>query len=279
MKEVLTGYGELFEFWFDGANGEGPNGKKQVYDWSGFIETVRTHQPNACIFSDGGPDIRWVGNESGFADPTNWSLFLRDEFYPGSPRHAELAQGHKNGTHWVPTECDVSIRPGWFYHEEEDGNVKSVDQLMEIWMRSVGRNASLLLNLPVDRRGLVHENEVEALMNFRIAREVKFGTDMALGSPVKASNVRDASLLFAVENVTDGNPQTYWATDDDVTAAIMEIELTNNSFVSCVLLEEYIPLGQRIEKFVTSVKTAGEWKVVFEGTTIGRKKGSLSSSE
>ncbi|MFH1943331.1 MAG: alpha-L-fucosidase, partial [bacterium] len=114
LTEVLTQYGDIFEVWFDGACGEGPNGKRQVYDWPGFIDVVRKHQPGAVIFSDGGPDVRWVGNENGFANPTNWSLLRRDEVYPGYPDYHELTSGHADGTHWVPAECDVSIRPSWY---------------------------------------------------------------------------------------------------------------------------------------------------------------------
>ncbi len=154
LEEVLTNYGPIFEVWFDGANGEGPNGKKQVYDWPLFISTVRRLQPNACIFSDGGPDVRWVGNEGGQASETNWSTLDKGGFYPGSPRYRELGEGHENGTDWLPAECDVSIRPGWFYHPDQDAHVKSPAEIESLYYNSVGRNSHLLLNVPPNREGI-----------------------------------------------------------------------------------------------------------------------------
>ena len=169
LRELLSNYGELFEIWFDGANGgtgwyggadeERKVDRQHYYDWPNTHPIIRELQPNAVVFSDAGPDVRWVGNEEGFAGETNWSSIRRDEFYPGSPNYKELTNGHENGTHWVPSECDVSIRPGWYYHPEQDTAVKSVDKLMAIYDGSVGRNGLLLLNLPVDTRGLVNEAE------------------------------------------------------------------------------------------------------------------------
>lgn len=192
LTEVLTNYGDVFEVWFDGANGEGPNGKRQEYDWPGFIATVREHQPDAVIFSDAGPDIRWVGNERGFAGETNWSTMKRDEFFPGIPgRNHDLNEGQADGTHWLPAECDVSIRPGWYYHAEQDDKVKTLDELLEIYYASVGRNGSFLLNLPVDRRGLVHENDVERLMELRHALDLIFADDLTNDASAFATNVRE----------------------------------------------------------------------------------------
>ena len=270
LTEVLTHYGPIFEVWFDGANGEGPNGRKQTYDWPGFIGVVRKYQPNAVIFSDAGPDIRWVGNESGFAGETNWSLLRRDEFYPGTPNTKDLPTGQENGTHWVPAECDVSIRPGWFYHAEEDSRVKSASQLMEIYYRSVGRNGSLLLNLPVDRRGLVHENDAAALMAFRSAREAAFAHDLAHGKRVAASEERGTE--FAARNAVDGRPNSYWATSDGVTDAWLEVDLGHEEMVNRALVQEAITLGQRVEAFSIEAFTSGAWKTVAEGTTIGHKR-------
>ncbi len=278
LKEVLTGYGEIFEFWFDGANGEGPNGKRQDYDWEGFIQTVREHQPKAALFSDAGPDIRWVGNENGFADETNWSLLHRDEFYPGTPRHKELTQGHSNGTHWVPAECDVSIRPGWFYHSEEDDKVKSPAQLMDIYERSVGRNGALLLNLPVDRRGLVHENDIAALLGFKAIRESIFAIDLAKDASITASNVRGGDPSYAASLMKDDDAKTFWATDDEVNQANAEVDFGESRTISRVLLQEFIPLGQRVEEFaIFAYAGAGDddenaWKKIVDGTTIGNKR-------
>src|SRR5579871_4891827 len=200
LTEVLTHYGPIFEVWFDGANGEGPNGRKQVYDWPAFIGVVRKYQPNAVIFSDAGPDIRWVGNEAGHADPTNWCLLRRDEFYPGTPRSAELTSGHADGNYWVPAECDVSIRPGWFYHANEDDRVKTVAQLEDIYYRSVGENASMLLNLPVDRRGLVHETDAERIRELHTLLQATFAHDLAKGKSATATNERGNGRRFAAHN-------------------------------------------------------------------------------
>ncbi|KKN19421.1 hypothetical protein LCGC14_0945840, partial [marine sediment metagenome] len=171
LRELLSNYGDIFEVWFDGANGGtgyygGANEERKIdnktyYEWDEATKIVRELQPEAVIFSDAGPDIRWVGNEEGYANETNWSIMRRDEIYPGWPRYKELRSGHEDGTHWLPAEADVSIRPGWYYHPAEDHQVKSLPQLLDIYYRSVGRNASLLLNLPVDNRGLVHETDVK----------------------------------------------------------------------------------------------------------------------
>lgn len=174
LKELLTNYGDIFEVWFDGANGGsgyygGANETRKIdnktyYQWDEVTRIVRELQPNAVIFGDGGPDVRWVGNEEGWANETNWNLLRKIEVYPGYPKHEQLRSGHEDGTHWVPAEADVSIRPGWYYHPSEDHQVKSLPHLLDIYYQSVGRNASLLLNLPVDTRGLIHENDVRQLM-------------------------------------------------------------------------------------------------------------------
>lgn len=272
LKEVLTNYGEMFEVWFDGANGEGPNGKKQEYDWKGFIEVVRTHQPNACIFSDGGPDVRWVGNENGYANPTNWGTLNGDKVYPGYPQYKELTSGHEDGTHWIPAECDVSIRPGWYYHADQDDKVKTLSQLKEIYFNSVGRNGNLLLNLPVDRRGLVHENDSIALMNLREYLDEAFANNLAKGKAVTASPTRGDDDNFGGKNVTDDDKKTYWTTDDLITAGSLEIDLQAEKELNTVVLQEFITLGQRIKSFAIQVQKNGKWEEVARETTIGNKR-------
>ncbi len=154
MKEVVQNYGPFFEFWWDQAIGEGPNGKKQVYDWHRFEATMRQIAPNTLVFSDIGPDIRWAGNENGTAGITNWNLLDTAGFSrgTGAPPVDTLNQGNVNGRNWIPAECDVSIRPGWFYHAKEDSMVKSPETLFGIYLKSVGRGANLILNVPPDRR-------------------------------------------------------------------------------------------------------------------------------
>lgn len=176
MTEIFSKYGPIWELWWDGANGEGPNGKKQVYDWHRFERTVRKLSPNTVVFSDIGPDIRWVGNERGIAAETNWNLLDTAGFTRGhgAPPNDTLQQGNVYGSNWIPAECDVSIRPGWFYHKEEDDKVKSPEVLFDLYLKSVGRGANFLLNVPPDQRGLIHENDSAALVGFKKLKDNTF---------------------------------------------------------------------------------------------------------
>lgn len=277
LREVLTNYGDVFEVWFDGACGEGPNGKRQTYDWNLFIKTVRECQPHAVIFSDAGPDIRWVGNEDGYAGDTNWSLLRRDEFFPGIPeRNHELNEGQIDGTHWLPSECDVSIRPGWFYHADQDDKVKSLAKLIDTYLGSVGRNGNLLLNLPVDRRGLVHENEVARLLEWRKTLDVMFKDDLTRGRGVRisATNVRDGDdARFGAARAIDEDSQTYWACDDGALRASLELSSDQPHTINMLVLQEPIAFGQRVKAFSVEAMTAeGTWKEIARGTTIGHKR-------
>src|SRR6185369_2963370 len=181
MKEIFTNYGPIWELWWDGANGEGPNGKKQLYDWDRFKKTVRQLSPNTVIFSDVGPDIRWCGNENGIAGKTNWNLLDTVGFTPGAgaPAVDILNRGNENGKNWIPAECDVSIRPGWFYHKEEDDKIKSPEELFQLYLKSVGRGANLLLNVPPDRTGRINERDSAALVGFKKLREESFKKNLA----------------------------------------------------------------------------------------------------
>ena len=282
LRELLTNYGEVFEVWFDGANGGsgyygGANetrtiDNKTYYQWNKAVAIVRQLQPNAVIFSDGGPDIRWVGNEEGWANETNWSIMRRNEIYPGWPRYVELRSGHEDGTHWLPAEVDVSIRPGWYYHASEDHQVKTLSQLLEIYYHSVGRNAALLLNLPVDNRGLLHETDVQRLMALREQLDKDFKTDLALGQKVFATDERRNDENFKARNVNDGDKNTYWATNDSVTSATITFEFDKPTEVNRILLQEYIPLGQRIKDFIVSAEINAQWQEIDGQTTIGYKR-------
>ncbi|MBL1150344.1 MAG: alpha-L-fucosidase [Armatimonadetes bacterium] len=272
LREVLTRYGEVSEVWFDGANGEGPNGKRQIYDWPAFHSVVRKYAPNAVIFSDAGPDIRWVGNESGHAAETNWCLLERDRFYPGTPMYKELTEGHEDGTHWVPAECDVSIRPGWFYRESEDPKVKTVEQLMDIYYRSVGQNGSLLLNVPPDKRGLIHEIDAQRLLDFKKARDVAFAVDLVAKAKVTATQTRGKDKRFAPANMQKEGLDTYWAVDDGVLSAAIAAEFESDTTLNRILLQEPIQLGQRIRKFRVEALVNGEWQPIVNGTTVGYKR-------
>ena len=180
LESVHDGrYGDIFEHWFDGACGEGPDGKRQEYDWELFTGTVRRLHPSAILFSDVGPDCRWVGNERGYAGETNWSTLSPEGFAPGAgaPPIDTLNSGNVHGTHWIPAEADVSIRPGWFWKESETPKLKSVDKLMDIYFGSVGRNAVLLLNVPPDTRGRIPEADSIRLMEFKARRDSIFAKE------------------------------------------------------------------------------------------------------
>lgn len=267
-RELLTNYGEVFEAWLDGAN----DGKRRmVYDFNGFWQTIRGIQPNAIMFSDAGPDIRWVGNERGIAGETNWSNRDNEGTFPGFADEPALNIGEENGTSWIPAECDVSIRPGWFYHKEEDAKVKTVSQLMEIYYGSVGRNCNLLLNIGVDRRGLVNENDINRLNEFRQARENAFKTNLAVGK-ITASNVRGKDKTFSAEKLLDNNFDTYWATNDNVKNAEITLDFGIETELNTILLQENIALGQRVKKFSVQIWKDGKFETVSENTTIGYKR-------
>lgn len=274
LNEVLSGYGEVFEQWFDGANGEGKDGKKQVYDWNLFHNTVYRNQPQAVIFSDVGPGCRWMGNEQGVAGKTNWSTLNIKGYEPGrgAPSVDILNTGVQGGEAWVPAETDVSIRPGWFYSPSTDDKVKSVDKLMDIYYTSVGRNSNLLLNVPPDRTGRIHANDSIRLMEFRKAREESFGKDLIEGAEIKASNVRDNAVQYSAANLLDDNYNTYWATDDSELNPSIEIDLKQVKTFNRLALQEYIPLGQRVASFSVKYWDNGVWKDLTDATTIGYKR-------
>ena len=282
LSELLTNYGPISEVWFDGANGgDGYYGgaretrtidRKTYYQWNETWGLVKKLQPQAVIFSDGGPDVRWVGDEEGYAGETNWSLLRRGEVYPGYDKYSELISGHADGTHWVPAECDVSIRPGWFYHPNQDTLVKSPIALYNLYFQSVGRNASLLLNVPPDRRGRIHPTDSSALMAFKELREETFRVNYARRGRASATAVRGNDPRFAAANVNDGNPETYWSTDGGMTTGSVVVELDSQTTVGCVLLQEYISLGQRVGKFSIDLWDGSAWTEGATGTTIGYKR-------
>jgi alpha-L-fucosidase len=276
LTEVLSAYGEVYEQWFDGACGEGPNGKRQEYDWPLFHKTVLEHQPRAIIFSDIGPGCRWIGNESGFAGETNWSRLDTVGFGPGplSPPLDTLNRGNVHGAAWIPGEVDVSIRPGWFYSPSTDDQVKSVAHLMDIYYKSVGRNANLLLNVPPDRRGRIHPADSARLMELRRTIDGIFAADLASGAKVTASHTRGHGKRFTAANLTDGNYDTYWTTADEVRDAIIELQLPSARTFDHLVLQEYIPLGQRVAWFSAEFydRDAGAWHELAHGTTIGHKR-------
>lgn len=210
LEHALGSYGEVFEQWFDGACGEGPNGKKQVYDWPKFYSTVYKMQPDAIIFSNVGPGCRWVGNEYGSAGRTCWGTMNVGEHTPSTPIDCDMLNaGNADGEKWVAAETDVSIRPGWFWRESENDKVKSVQQLLKIYYESVGRNSLLLLNVPADKRGHLHEADSVRLMELRAAIDEIFSTDLAEGAKAEACCVRGGSKKFAASNILDDDYDSY----------------------------------------------------------------------
>lgn len=283
LKELLSGYGEIFEVWFDGANGgDGYYGgayemrridNRTYYDWENTWEIVRKLQPGAVMFSDGGPDIRWIGNERGYADTTNWCTMKSNSFYPGiGGVNDQLVHGIEDGDIWLPGEVDTSIRPGWFYHQNEDERVKSVSSLVDIWYHSVGMNGNLILNLPVDRRGLINENDVRSLMGLKEYIDRAFSEELSKGAVVTASDVRKPAREYQASAVCDNDPETYWATRDEVTNASIEFEFKEPVTINTILLQEYIRLGQRVTQFSIECLTDDEWTIAGTGTTIGNRR-------
>lgn len=280
LDEVLSSYGEVFEQWFDGANGEGHEGKKQVYDWDMFHKTVYRNQPHAIIFSDVGPGCRWMGNERGVAGETNWSTLNIAGFGPGrdAPASEILNTGQQGGEAWVPAETDVSIRPGWFYSPDTNDKVKSLEKLMDIYYTSVGRNSNLLLNVPPDRCGRIHATDSARLMEFRRAREEAFADNLAIKASLKVSSTRkDATNTwnkYEAYNVLDDNYDTYWTTNDNELNPSIEIDLKKVQTLNRLLLQEYIPLGQRVKSFNVKYWDAKKkaWVNLAQETTIGYKR-------
>ncbi len=249
LTELLTQYGDISEVWFDGANGEGPNGKRQVYDWPRTWALVRRLQPNAVLFSDAGPDVRWIGNERGVAGETNWST-IRPESVPfigasGAEVIRALQEGHADGSVWRPGETDVSIRPGWFYHPAEDARVKTAEQLVGLYFTSVGRNSKLLLNVPPTRDGLLHETDVASLAGMRAALD-----------RLVAGEVRGGESSWRATGTTSG---------------VLTVRFPSPQSISVIDLREEIERGQRVKSWsLLTGETDAE--PVARGTTIGYRQ-------
>lgn len=259
LTELLTNYGEVHEVWFDGANGEGPNGKKQIYDWDAILKTIRRLQPKA-VTAIMGDDVRWVGNEKGIGRETEWSATaLTPGIYPRSgEQNKELGIFGKakdlggrdivaraTELFWYPSEVDVSIRPGWFYHADQDKQVKSLNHLTDIYFKSVGYNSVLLLNIPPDLRGLINENDVQRLKEF--------------SSYLKKT--------FARNYVLKGNEAWH-----GTSGTVRQYDIQKEALVNAFMIQEDISKGQRVESFLVEAYKDGSWIHMAEGTTIGYKR-------
>lgn len=286
LKELYSNYGEFFMSWHDGANGGdgyygGANEARKIdnttyYDWTNTWEGItRKLQPTANIFSDIGLDVRWVGGEHGYASETHWATFTPeantgDVPVPGNVNTLVSSTGTRNGKYWMPAECDVPLRPGWFYHPEEDGKEKDSEALFDLYLKSVGRGAGLDLGLAPTPEGILHSNDVEILEKFGSKLSATFEKNYISGASIKASNVRGTS--FGEEFLVDDDRYTYWATDDEVTNASLEIELAKPESFDLIQVRENIKLGQRIENATVEVFTNDSWEKVAEVNSIGANR-------
>lgn len=288
LRSALGNYGPVFEQWFDGACGEGPNGKRQVYDWDLFHETVFGLQKDAIVFSNVGPGCRWVGNEEGVASETHWCTFSPEVHgaaqgtLPGD-YEKYLGEGDEGGSLWIPAETDVSIRPGWFWKESETARLKSLQRLLQLYYESVGRGSTLLLNVPPDTRGLIDAADSARLTEFRAALDEIFACNLAEGSAVSASSefgrrFRPGNILSRGSGKRDLSYGRYWAASPGDSAAVLTVDFPEARTFNRLLLQEYLPLGQRVASFEVDVLPGGngagarQWQTIARGTTIGHKR-------
>ncbi|MEI8074380.1 MAG: alpha-L-fucosidase [Bacteroidota bacterium] len=284
LEELYSNYGQLHTVFYDGANGGdgfygGAKEKRSIdastyYNYDKIWTIVRKMQPNAVIFSDIGPDIRWVGNESGFAAETSWSTFtpispVKDKKpSPGFVEEKDLPRGTRNGEFWTPAECDVPLRPGWFYHPEQDGKTKTPAQLLEIYYQSVGRSAALDLGIAPMPSGQLHPDDIKNLREFGTILKNTFASNLAAGATISASNTRAKSSKFSANKLIDQDRYSYWATDDSVTHAELIFQLKNTASFNVVRLRENIKLGQRIEAVAVDAWIDNNWKEIGTATSI-----------
>ena len=275
VVELCTGYGELFEFWFDGANGGdgyygGARETRQIdapkyYNWPSIIALVHQYQPMACTFDPLGADIRWVGNEDGIAGDPCW---------PTMPNHpyvqSEGNSGVRGAPLWWPAETNTSIRPGWFYHADEDSKVRSPENLAGYFDTSVARGTNMNLNLPPDRRGRIPDQDVKILKSFGDAIRASFATDLAQGSVASASHVRGKG--YEAARVLDGQRDTYWSAPDGVTTPSLTLDLPPNRSFDLIRIREYLPLGVRVTRFAVDAEVNGTWQQLAEHECISAQR-------
>ncbi len=290
LRELLTAYGELFCVWFDGACGEGPNGKVQEYDWEGYYKLIRELQPNAAI-SITGPDVRWCGNEAGVCRKSEWSVVpywhsnheivaaasQQDVTKPPrkiNPTALDLGSRKAikkcNKLIWYPAEVDVSIRKGWFYHPEEDYSVKPLSKLMEIYYNSVGANASFLLNIPPTPEGKIHEKDIETLLSMGAQLEIDFNENLADDSVMTDSQHLDEK--HTGQMALSHAPDEYWHSGENPDGAELILDIGDEYDIDKIVLGEHIKTGQQIEKFSLYAQINGKWKKLAAETTIGYKR-------
>lgn len=290
LTELLTGYGDVFSVWFDGACGEGPNGKKQYYDWDRYYETIRRLQPGACIHVCG-PDIRWCGNEAGDTREAEWSVVPKrtadtekvasasqqednEEFRLRTIRANDRDLGsreilkNEKDLIWYPAEVNTSIRPGWFWHAAEDDKVKPLEKLVDIYEKSVGGNATFLLNIPPTDEGLFHENDVQRLKEMGEYLRDCYSDNLLKKATVTADFAAEGHEVLHMLD----NDDTYYYPAEEKGAAVIEICWPKEQTVHRVVMQEQIRLSQRVEKYAIDILENGEWKQVADGTVIGHKR-------
>ncbi len=283
LTELFTNYGPVFEMWFDGANGGdgyygGAREQRKIngatyYNWPQTLELVRNMQPNVIFFSDAGPGVRWVGNENGEAGTTNWNTINPDTIYAGKPGIENLLQtGSPDGTAWIPAEVDVSIRPGWFYHKSEDAQVKSAEKLFDIYINSVGRGSTLLLNIAPDQRGLIPEKDISMLKEWKAMRDKAFALNLAPTATITTNSNRNNSAVYGAKTLTDGDPSTYWVAFNEAYVGVIDLKLDKEYSLNYLLLQEEIKLGQRVTKFLVHAYVNNGWRLIGQNTTIGYKR-------
>ncbi|MCX6259055.1 MAG: alpha-L-fucosidase [Bacteroidia bacterium] len=282
LTELLTNYGTISEIWFDGANGGtgyygGANEERRIdaktyYGWDSTIKLVKNLQPGILVFSDAGPDIHWIGNENGSVGETFWSTINNDHLVIGASDMAYLNSGDQAGNKWICGECDVSIRPGWFYHPEEDSLVKTPENLADLYYKSVGRNAVLLLNVPPDKQGLIADNDIKALQKFRSILNETFKTNFASGRQAQASSTWNDDKQYSASNILDNNINTFWAAGKNADSVEISIDLGKPVIFDRILISEPVPYGQRIAEFRIEAEINGKWTELCRGTTIGFKR-------
>jgi len=262
LTELLTQYGKVGEVWFDDANGERDTGFVPTYNWDLFFSTVRHYQPEA-LMACYGPDIRWIGNENGTGFETEWSV---------QPRKYSIQPAASGDEVWFPSECDVSIRPGWFYHPQEDAQIKTVDQLTDIYFQTIGRNSNLLLNVPPNQKGAIADVDVQRLQEWRQRLDEIFSHDLFFGQQIVASSTRKDTAVYSAANCLDENRKTFWSAKQDSTTAQLVVTLQDSATINIVRLEEAIEYGQRVESFRIFYDGGQGWVECFQGTTIGRTR-------
>lgn len=289
LNELYSNYGPLFISWHDGANGGdgyygGAREKRQIdrstyYGWDSIFAQVRQQQPGAVIFGDVGPDVRWVGNEEGYAGATSWATYTPEPLEEGKKpangisKYWLATEGTKNGKYWMPAECDVPLRPGWFYHASQDEHVKSPYTLLDLYYKSVGRGANLDLGLAPGRDGRLHPNDVGALKGFGDLVKTIFARNLAAGASFKTSNIRGKNdKSFGAANLLDNDRYSYWATDDSVRHAGLLVTLKKETTFNVIRLRENIKLGQRIAAVAVDAMIGGQWMEIATATSIGSNR-------